>query len=164
MDPIVVAAAGEIATIAARTTAESVATRAKRARADADKDSTIQQLDEIINDLQTDRADLLRLAKGLEEQFVAQQLTGEEITYIAEEVLPIFTGLAGDEAEEKVEVFKKLLSVEVLTALQTIGFNYRRALGEPLTEIAREMLYVRFSPLASEQAPGSDPDEDEPTD
>lgn len=150
MDPIVTTASAQILEIAARTTVDSVTARVRRARADHDRDATIEQMDEIINDLQRDRADLVRLAQGLEEQFVSQRLTPTEIGFISEQIIPVFEDFADEDASEAIEAVKKLLSVELLTIMQTIGFNYRQALGEPLTEIVRSQLLARLSaPAAS---------------
>ena len=33
------------------------------------------------------------------------------------------------------EVFKDLISVDTLKTMQLLGFNYKAAIGEPLTEI-----------------------------
>lgn len=145
MDPITIAAGAQIMDIAARTTVDSVTARLKRARADSDRDATIQQMDEIINELQRDRADLVRLAQGLEEQLVAQRLTPSEIGFISEQIVPVVESFTNDDATEAIEAVKSLLSVELLTIMQTVGFNYRRALGEPLTEIVRSQLLAKFA-------------------
>lgn len=145
MDPITIAAGAQIMDIAARTTVDSVTARLKRARADSDRDATIQQMDEIINELQRDRADLVRLAQGLEEQLVAQRLTPSEIGFISEQIVPVVESFTDDDAAEAIEAVKSLLSVELLTIMQTVGFNYRRALGEPLTEIVRSRLLAKFA-------------------
>lgn len=145
MDPITIAAGAQIMDIAARTTVDSVTARLKRARADSDRDATIQQMDEIINELQRDRADLVRLAQGLEEQLVAQRLSPSEIGFISEQIVPVVESFTDDDAAEAIEAVKSLLSVELLTIMQTVGFNYRRALGEPLTEIVRSQLLAKFA-------------------
>lgn len=162
MEPVTMTLGAKLAEISVRTTADGVATRIQRARADRDKNATIAQLDEIITDLQRDRADLILLAQGLEEQFVAQKLTTDEIGFISEQVIPLIERFAGEDKDEVLEGAKELLSVELLTIMQTIGFNYRRALGEPLTEIVRMQLLARLGPWVAASAEGEGPSVDAP--
>ena len=39
--------------------------------------------------------------------------------------------------KETIDQIKSILSEETLKILQTLGFNYRQAIGEPLTQIVR---------------------------
>lgn len=36
--------------------------------------------------------------------------------------------------EDQIEPFKQLISKETLKSMQLLGFNFRKAIGEPLTE------------------------------
>lgn len=38
------------------------------------------------------------------------------------------------------EVAKQLVSTEMLTILQLVGFNYKRAIGEPLTRVVEALI------------------------
>jgi hypothetical protein len=44
-----------------------------------------------------------------------------------------------------VEAIKKLVSVEMLTVLQLVGFNFKAAIGEPLTQVV-EGLILQLAP------------------
>lgn len=57
---------------------------------------------------------------------------------------------APDEDNEKLkqlEVMKPLLSVETVNVLLLLGFNFRRAIGEPLTALMEGMILSRSTGL-----------------
>jgi hypothetical protein len=41
------------------------------------------------------------------------------------------------------EIIKPLLSVETLTVLQLLGFNFKQAIGEPLTELVAGLIAAK---------------------
>ncbi len=45
---------------------------------------------------------------------------------------------------EQLEQLKKILSVETLTIMQLIGFNYKQAIGEPLTLLLRKIIEAQI--------------------
>ncbi len=42
-----------------------------------------------------------------------------------------------------INVVKPILSVETVTVLQLIGFNFRKAIGEPLTELVSRLILAQ---------------------
>ena len=49
--------------------------------------------------------------------------------------------------------FKKLISVDTLKAMQLIGFNYKKAIGEPLTELCSATI-ISFGKKSTKQKSG----------
>lgn len=47
---------------------------------------------------------------------------------------------ADDETQEVVGAVKSLVSVETVTIMQLVGFNFRRAIGEPLTALVERLI------------------------
>lgn len=47
------------------------------------------------------------------------------------------------ETQKYLDVLEKLLSVETVTVLQLLGFNFRQAIGEPLTQLVRRLIASR---------------------
>ena len=45
-----------------------------------------------------------------------------------------------EESREQLDQLKKILSVETLTIMQLIGFNYKKAIGEPLTLLLQKTI------------------------
>ena len=126
-----------LADLALKNTAGAINTRIKAIRAG-------KQQAEVINELVDDRNQLIGIARGLEEALVAQRITDEEIRYITERLIPTFEQLVettGDtSAPEFIEPLKAVLSTETLTILQLVGFNFKAAIGEPLTQLVQHLI------------------------
>ncbi|ARF13612.1 hypothetical protein [Sporosarcina ureae] len=120
---------------------------------DTDKER-INVLEEIIQDLIDDKNDLIQIAQVYDEQLVAQKISEDDIEYITTNIIPLFEkllpnteentdkGTEGDAEDKKneLEIFKPLLSKETFNILQLLGFNYKQAIGEPLTQLVNSMI------------------------
>ncbi|MCI4658479.1 hypothetical protein [Cryobacterium zhongshanensis] len=66
--------------------------------------------------------------------------------YITETVVPLVEKLMGlsqnDDSDNSqvIEAIKPLLSIETVNVLQLLGFNFRKAIGEPLTELVERAI------------------------
>lgn len=108
----------------------------------------INVLEEIIQELLAEKNQLIQIAQVYDEQMVAQKISEEDIDYITGNLFPLLEKLIDntddhDEAEKNrknLETFKPLLSKETFNIFQLLGFNYKRALGEPLTELVNGMI------------------------
>lgn len=102
------------------------------AKAKKNDKKTIQELEEIVNSLVTDKNELVRIAQSYEQEFVAQQISKKDIEYITTKFIPVLKDLikqtSGDDAslQKTIDDLTPLLSVETLTVLQLIGFNTKR--------------------------------------
>lgn len=153
-DPIVTTALVKLGEIVARNTASSIGARVASARAKNQNEETINELAEIINQLIEDRQELISVANTLREELVGQQITPENIAYITEKLIPSIEDMfraVGDEENEALEPIKALLTVELLTTLQLVGFNYKRAIGEPLTQVV-EGYVQKLIPVGAQKA------------
>lgn len=112
---------------------------------------TVNELRDIINELLAERAELLGIARAFEEQLVSQQISDKDINYIINTVVPVLrdlikkTAQSGDavaakQMQDSLDVLTSLLSVEIITVLQLIGFNYKKAIGEPLTLLVQRLI------------------------
>lgn len=141
MDPLFTS----LTTAAAKATASEITTRVKAAKANNNKDQTIEELTGIITDLNESRGTLLLIAQSLKEKLVAQQISDDEINYIVETIIPKVESILQSEegiskSAKSLEQIKPILSEDTLKVLQTLGFNYRKAIGEPLTQIVRDWI------------------------
>lgn len=144
MEEPLTALAKQLATVIINNTATIVADRVKTARANKDKDKTIAALEEIINDLVSDKSELTRIAQAYEQEFVSQKITEKELKYITDNVLPLLDKFIPQNQKETVGQLKSILSVETLTIMQLLGFNYKRAIGEPLTVLLQKSIEARI--------------------
>lgn len=135
--------------LAVRNTAGAVYTRIQTVRARRQDESTTNELIEIINELVDEKSQLLGIARGLEDALVAQRVSDGDISYITGQVVPTVEKLVEmlDEAErppaEVMDLVKELLSKETFTILQLVGFNFKAAIGQPLTEVVERLILSR---------------------
>ena len=144
MDPQLQALSVQLGEAAIRNTASAIADRITVSRARRDAAQTISELEDIVNELIADKAELVRISTAFESELVAQRISDDDIAYITESVVPVVEQVAaatGSDASAVVGPLKTLLSKETLKILQLLGVNLRRAVGEPLTDSRG----VRFS-------------------
>lgn len=116
----------------------------------SDKEN-INVLEEIIQELLAEKNQLIQIAQVYDEQMVSQKISEEDVEYIATNIFPLLEKLLDnskdqEEAQknrETLETFKPLLSKETFNIFQLLGFNYKRALGEPLTELVNSMIVAQ---------------------
>jgi flagellar biosynthesis/type III secretory pathway chaperone len=134
-----------------RNTAGAIADRIQTAKAKRTDKETINELEEIINSLIADKNELVQIAQAYEQEFVAQQVSPEDIEYITKKFIPVLKDLikqtssdqnvaAATNIEKAIDSFTPLLSVEMLTVLQLVGFNFKKAIGEPLTLLLQKFI------------------------
>lgn len=153
MDPQLQTLAAQLADVAIRNTAGSIVDRIKAAQARKKDAETIAELEDIINELMSDKSELVRIAQAYEEEFVAQRISPTDIAYISDNLVPQIQRLAesatanggdGAAAAQLIELLQPLLSVETVTVLQLLGFNFRKAIGEPLTDLVGKFISTRM--------------------
>ncbi len=149
--------AAELASIAVRNTASAVFTRVKAIRTGKQHEEQVNELNAIINELVDDRNQLIAIAQAFEQELVAQRISSADISYIIEKLIPAAERLmeltgGGQDAQvtETVDLLKAVVSVEMLTVMQLVGFNFKRAIGEPLTRLV-ESLIDKLKPAAESQ-------------
>lgn len=152
MDPQLQTLGVQLAEAVVRNTAGTVFDRVGAAKAKKKDAETIAELEEILNSLISDKAELVRIAQAYEQELVAQRISPSDIEYITSNVVPVLTKLMesvgggpGQDgtAQEMIDIVKPILSVETVTVLQLIGFNFRKAIGEPLTELVGHLILAQ---------------------
>jgi hypothetical protein len=144
LDPEVAELGVQLANVGVRNTVAAVADRIKAAKAKKQDAETINTLTEIVNELLADKNDVVQIARGYEQVLDAQRISEEDITYITESILPILKKLAeagsDDDTDQMIDLLTPILSVETITVLQLLGFNFKRAIGEPLTTLVAQLI------------------------
>ena len=125
-----------------RNTASAISHKIQTVKAKKIDQETINELEEIINNLVADKNELVQIAQAYDQEFVAQQISQEDIEYITDSFIPVLkevikqtssneNGAAAENLVRTVDGLAPLLSVEMLTILQLVGFNFKKAIGEP---------------------------------
>lgn len=133
-------------------TTEKIFKKIETAKSDDNKEETIQKLDEIIRELIEERSELDKIIKEYDEILSMQKISKKDINYITKKIIPIFSDLMEsdlisndedidkDEVKQVIELLKPVLSIETFTILQLLGFNFKEAIGKPLTKIVNKSI------------------------
>ena len=135
---------------AVKNTWSAISDKINAVKAKKQDKETINQLEEIISSLLADKSELIRIAREYEELLQMQKISNDDIEYITNNWLPIFQKFAefnaksnpdkNDEMNVLIEILKPILSVETFTIFQLLGFNFKEAIGVPLTSLLRKTL------------------------
>lgn len=150
LNPEVAELAVRLGEIGARTSVATIRTRIAATKAARQDRETIEVLEEIVDELISDRSEVLGIAQAFEDELVAQRISDEDIGFITSELAPKFEelfSLSGRTAPDNLEEIRGLLDVivskETVTILQLLGFNFREAIGRPLTELMARLINTR---------------------
>jgi hypothetical protein len=144
--------AAKTADIFIKNTTETIFKRVDAAKDDSNKEKTILRLEEIIRELIEERNELNKIIKEYDELLAVQKISEKNVNYITENIIPIFSKflesdlvnngktIKKDEINQIMEVLKPLLSIETFTILQLLGFNFREAIGIPLTKLVNRAI------------------------
>lgn len=149
MDPMLRELTAQAATILMQNTASIVAGKVQGIKAKKNDKEAVAELTELINDLVEKNAQLQSLAQAYKQELIAQQINEGDIEYITKTLIPLVEGLmgAGDVpvSQKTLNVVKKLLSKETLNVMQLLGFNFKQAIGLPLTRLLSDYISSRSS-------------------
>lgn len=141
MSPEMIALGTELASIAGKKSVEAIFDKIKTVKQKGNKDEIIGNLEEIINELIADKNSLIQISRAYEEKLITQKITDTEIDYITQSIIPLLEQLIKESnpAESQkmqagINMIKPILSKETFNILQILGFNFKKAIGEPMTE------------------------------
>lgn len=142
LTPEVITLGTELATIAGRKSVEAIFDKIRAVKKKGDKDEIISNLEEIINELISDKNRLIQISQAYEENLITQKITQDEIDYITNSIIPLLEEFLKQSSQddsgkiqEGINVIKPILSKEIFNMMQILGFNFKEAIGEPLTEL-----------------------------
>lgn len=95
--------------------------------------------DEIINQLLFEREEAIRIAQSYKEEIERVIISDEDIIHLhntVKNILEILKSLnPNNKALDNFDEITNLINVDTLKAMQLLGFNYKYAIGQPLTEL-----------------------------
>ena len=126
--------------------------------------------DEIVNQLLEEREEAVRIAQIYKQELDKVAISDEDIEYLQDTVSKVIdafnayqmtSSFAADsdskaKAKAGIEVlkfFKAFVSKNVLKTMQLLGFNYKAAIGEPLTQVCANAIYSISAPKAKTHNP-----------
>ncbi len=147
---------GKLREVSARNTAEEIYSRINLAKQKNSSTETISTLEQIINDLTSDKNELIRIARCYEEEFMERDISDSDIEYITRELVPIATSFLpfSGGSSEFISSIEKILSAETLKILKLLGFNYKDAIGQPLTNLVAQAIQTQTNKLVGQKGSG----------
>ncbi|MNN26860.1 hypothetical protein D3C81_1403800 [compost metagenome] len=101
-----------------------------------------------MNELISERAEAIRIAQVYKNEIERYEISDRDIIHLQNTVtvvLDIIKEMSPETDIAMYEQFKNLISVDVLKAIQLLGFNYKAAIGEPLTQICSNAILGKHS-------------------
>mgnify|MGYP001105337157 CR=1 FL=1 len=142
LTPEMLALGTEVATIAGRRSVQAIIDKIKLVKQKGDKDEIISNLEEIINELISDKNKLIQISQAYEEVLITQKISQDEINYITDSIIPLLEEFLSqnnqgdsEKIQSGIDMVKPILSKEFFNMIQILGFNFKQAVGEPLTEL-----------------------------
>ena len=129
--------------LAIKGTATAVANKVKSVKDEKDAVRLRCTYDDIVNQLLSERDEAVRIAQAYKSEIERIVISDEDIEHLHNTVsrlLDLVKEISPDTPVDSFEVFKDLISVDTLKTMQLLGFNYKAAIGEPLTKICAEAI------------------------
>ena len=143
--------------LAIKGTASAVNKKIRAAKEIKDIEKLRTTYDELVNEILLEREEAVRIAQAYKSELERIVISDEDIEHLhntVSRVLEIFktfqlvAAMAKGEEElertqkqvESYEQIKELISVDTLKTMQLLGFNYKAAIGEPLTQICADAI------------------------
>lgn len=127
-----------LAELAVKGTASVVNTKIKAAKEIKDAEKLRTTYDELINEVLLEREEAVRIAQAYKAELDRIVISDDDIEHLhntVTRVLDLLKTVSPTTPVDSLEVFKDLISVDTLKTMQLLGFNYKAAIGEPLTQI-----------------------------
>lgn len=134
-----------LAELIARNSIKTVDEKIQTLKQSKDKEKIHAGYQAIINELLSEKEEAIRIAQGYKAELDRVEISEDDIQHLHNtitsviEILLKFGLMDNDETDTGtlavVEQLKELVSVDTLKTMQLLGFNYKAAIGEPLTEL-----------------------------
>ena len=127
-----------LAELAVKGTASAVNKKVRAAKEIKDVEKLRTTYDELINEVLQEREEAIRIAQAYKSELDRIIISDEDIEHLnltATRLLDIIKSFSPGTNIEGFEAVKDLISVDTLKTMQLLGFNYKAAIGEPLTQL-----------------------------
>ena len=137
VDPLVQAGV-ELATLAVKGTVDAVGKKIATIKDEKNTEKLRATYDEIVSELINERSEAIRIAQSYKDEIARVKISDDDIQSLHNTVTSVLNILKILSPELKTDDFnalKELITADTLKTMQLLGFNYKSAIGEPLTEL-----------------------------
>lgn len=131
-------------------TVEKVTNKITQIKSNHDLKKQVTDYEQLVNDLLDNKNKLELTARNYKERLEQVTISDSDIEslhHTVSIVLKIIKPLSqsGEQEDEKsIDIVLDLLNSDTLKTLQLLGYNYKKAIGEPLTQITAEFLKAKL--------------------
>lgn len=154
MNEVMAGVATQLATLIGNETVTAVNSKIAAMKTEKDIGKVKQNYENILNNLLNERAEAIRIAQTYKSELEKVEISDEDIEHLHNtverliEIVKSFlikqnNGENNQEIQEQINSFeqiKELISIDTLKTMQLLGFNYKKAIGSPLTMILRNFI------------------------
>lgn len=156
VDPTIAAAminlGNSLSSLVLKGTATIVHGKIESIKKEQNVDTVRNTYNEIVNQLLEEREDAIRIAQTYKQELEKVVISDEDIEYLQQTVSKVLdlintlqlVDVISENPEKRtkaeasiqaIKSIKNLISKDVLKTMQLLGFNYKAAIGEPLTQL-----------------------------
>ena len=146
-----------LTSLAVKGTVSAVATKIKALQTEKNLETVRNKYDELINELLSEREEAIRIAQLYKSEVDRLEISDKDIEHLHETISQILSILKEMSPETNVEIFsqfQRLININTLKAMQLLGFNFKAAIGEPLTTLCANAILSK-EPDRKKAAPSS---------
>jgi len=132
-----------LAELAVKGTASTVSKKIRAIKDVKDAEKLRTTYDSIVNEVIQEREDAVRIAQAYKAELDRIIISDEDIQHLhatISRILDLVKQFSPETPIENLETFKDLVSADTLKTMQLLGFNYKAAIGEPLTKLCADAI------------------------
>ncbi|MBP3220447.1 MAG: hypothetical protein J6M43_00205 [Neisseriaceae bacterium] len=98
---------------------------------------------DIINQIIQEREDAIRIARTYQAELERIVISDDDIKHLHNTIsrlLDLIKPFAPQTGDIDIDTFKDLINADTLKTMQLLGFNYKEAIGEPLTKLCADKI------------------------
>lgn len=141
-----------LSVLSTKGTVSATEAKIKALRVEQDIEKIKNQYDEIVNELISERAEAIRIAQVYKNEVERYEISDMDIEHLHNTVGLVLDIIKEMSPETEIEIYKQLkdlICIDVLKAVQLLGFNYKEAIGAPLTQICANAILNKMQKVNS---------------
>ena len=146
----------DLATLAFKGTTTLVNSKIQSLKEEKNADKLRNKYDEIISELLSEREEAIRIAQAYKEEYERVNIGDDDIEYLhntLKQVITLLSSFKTMDAEQQYSINQlvALLNKDTLKTMQLLGFNYKEAIGELLTEVCSNAIREKLGGVKNRQ-------------
>lgn len=130
--------------LAVKGTASIISKKIQAAKSIKDTETLRTLYDGLMNEVLQEREEAIRIAQAYKFELERIVISDEDINHLHTTITNILNLTKTISPDNKsiaiMELLQNLINVDTLKTMQLLGFNYKAAIGEPLTQICAEAI------------------------